>query len=86
MVSFADTTHNHYGTIYKASNWKLNGEVAPDYWYIDKDKYVCHKKTLWNHAKKMSMSESEYCVKHGYSKILGNKKFRFIFNLNKNWR
>lgn len=53
LVSFADMTHNHSGTVYKASNWKLDGEVAPDYWYADDRGYICHKKTLWNKAKKM---------------------------------
>jgi len=81
LVSFADTTHNHLGTIYKASNWKLDGEVPPDYWYADDRGYICHKKTLWNHAKKMSMTESEYCEKYNYVKVWGKEKFRYVFDL-----
>lgn len=81
LVSFTDTTFNHTGIVYKASNWKLDGELAPDYWYVDKDGYVCHKKTLWDKSKKMGMSESEYQVKYGYNKIYGKKKFRFVYNI-----
>lgn len=81
LVSFADTTHNHNGTVYKASNWKLDGIVKPDYWYADNEGYICHKKTLWNHAKKMSMTEGEYCEKYNYVKVWGDKKFRYVFDL-----
>ena len=81
LVSFTDTTFNHIGTVYKASNWKFDGEVNPDYWYIDIDGYVCHKKTLWDKAKKMSMTENEYQTKYNYKKVYGKKKFRFIYKL-----
>ena len=81
LISFADTTYNHLGTIYKASNWILDGEVAPDYWYADNKGYVCHKKTLWYKASKNVMSESEYCSKFNYSKVWGDKKFRYIYKL-----
>jgi len=81
LVSFADTTHNHLGIIYKACNWTKDGEVTPDYWYSDNLGYVCHKKTLWNHAKKMQMTESEYCRRFNYIKVWGNKKHRFIYDL-----
>ena len=81
LISFADSTHNHQGVIYKASNWRLDGEVPPDYWYADNRGYICHKKTLWNHAKKMSMTESVYCEKFGYVKVWGKGKFRYVFDL-----
>jgi hypothetical protein len=81
LVSFADSTYNHSGIIYKASNWKLDGEVESSYWYADDKGYICHKKTLWNHAKKMSMTESEYCNKYNYMKVFGEKKFRYKYDL-----
>lgn len=81
LISFADTTHNHFGTIYKASNWILDGEVTPDYWYADDRGYICHKKTLWNKAKKNNMTETEYCIKHNYQKVHGEKKLRFKYLL-----
>jgi hypothetical protein len=82
LVSFADLTYNHSGTIYKASNWIPDGEVQPDYWYADDKGYICHKKTLWNHAKKMNMTENEYCEKYGYHKVYGDKKYRYRMEIN----
>lgn len=81
LISFADTTYNHDGTIYKASNWKNDGVVPPSYWYVDKDGYVMHKKTLWDHAKKMSITENEYAEKYNYTKIAGKEKIRYVYNL-----
>jgi len=81
LVSFADSTYNHIGTIYKASNWKFDGIVEPDYWYVDKDGYICHKKTLWDKSKEMRMTENEYCAKYGYLKVWGGEKFRYVFDL-----
>jgi hypothetical protein len=81
LVSFCDSTYNHIGTIYKASNWTLDGEVPQDYWYVDKEGYVCHKKTLWNKAVSFKLTESQYCEKYGYKKVWGGKKLRFIYPL-----
>lgn len=81
LVSFSDSTYNHSGIIYKASNWKLDGIIPPDYWYADNKGYICHKKTLWNKAKKMCMTESEYCNKFNYIKIWGGSKNRYIYNI-----
>ena len=81
LVSFSDLTYNHSGMIYRASNWRFDGEVNPGYWYADDNGYICHKKTLWDKAKKMSMTESEYCEKYKYVKIHGDKKFRYVFDL-----
>jgi hypothetical protein len=81
LVTFADSSFNHAGTIYKASNWLLDGVVEPDYWYVDHDGYVCHKKTLWNKASEMKMTEIEYSIKYGYNKIWGKGKTRYIYKL-----
>jgi hypothetical protein len=81
LVSFADSTHNHLGTIYKASNWKLDGKVTPDYWYVDQNKYIYHKKTIWDRAQKLGILESEYYKLAGYQKVWGNSKHRFIYRL-----
>lgn len=78
LLTFADATYGHVGTIYKAANWKLDGIIDPDYFYIDNNGYVMHKRTLWGHAKKMNMSESEYCGKYGYIKKYGKEKYRYL--------
>jgi len=78
IISFCDTTAGHNGTVYKASNFKLHHEVKPDYWYVDNDGYVMHKKTLYSKAVKMRMTELEYAEKYNFNKKYGGKKLCFI--------
>jgi len=80
IISYCDTTFNHDGATYKACNFIPSGEVNPDYWYVYPDGWIMHKKTLYNHAVKMHISESDYAEKLGYKKVWGCKKLRFIFN------
>ncbi len=82
LVSFADSTFGHDGTIYRAANWTEIGRTKPSYHYIDSTGWVIHKKTLWDHAKKMGKSESEYAEENGYQKIYGKEKVKFILRLN----
>ena len=78
IVSYCDTTYNHNGAIYRACNFKPDGEVNPDYWYVSNDGWVMHKRTLYGHAVKMAMTELEFANKHNYKKVFGSKKLRFI--------
>ena len=79
LVSFADTTAGHTGTVYKAANWDFDGEVEPDYWYESEDGFVMHKQTLYRRACKLSTKEADYAADNGYSKRWGGKKLRFTF-------
>jgi len=79
VISYCDTTFNHNGATYKACNFRLDGEVKPDYWYVSINGWVMHKKTLYNRARKMSLTESEYATKHNYNKVFGEKKLRFVY-------
>lgn len=79
VVSYCDTTHNHDGAVYKSLNFTMDKEVRPDYWYSNENGWVMHKKTLYNKAVKMNITELEYAEKFGYKKIFGSKKMRFIF-------
>lgn len=81
IVAYSDTTVGHYGTIYKASNFKLLHEVEPDYWYTDKEGFVMHKKTLYGLATRTKMTESEYSSLFGYVKKYGGKKFCYIYGV-----
>ncbi len=81
VVSFCDTTYNHDGALYKACNFVHDGDTSPDYWYVDNDGYVMHKKTLYNRAVKMSMTEKQYANERGYRKVWGRKKLRFVYVL-----
>jgi very-short-patch-repair endonuclease len=80
VITFADETFGHDGTIYKASNWKYDGDVEPTYYYVDSDGNVYHKKTLWNFASKMKMGESDLADQIGAAKIGTSKKHRFIYS------
>ncbi len=80
LVSFADTTYGHFGTIYKAGNWIELHRTNPDYYYISKDGFVVHKKTLYGHARSMKKTEKEYVDEFGYGKILGKEKIKFVLN------
>jgi hypothetical protein len=78
IVSFADSTFGHDGTIYKASNWTEVGKVKPDYVYIDPNGWVMHKKTLYNQAVSVHMTEAAYAESRGYRKIFGKEKTKFL--------
>lgn len=77
LVSFADTTFGHHGTIYSAAGWKMIHTVKPDYHYVSEDGFVLHKKTLYNHARRMGKTESKYANEFRYTKIFGKEKIKF---------
>ncbi len=79
IVSYCDTTFNHDGALYKACNFRLDGTVKPDYWYVSKDGWVMGKKKLYSKAVQMKMKEREYADIYGYSRIYGDEKLRFLF-------
>lgn len=79
LYSYADTTVGHSGVIYKAAGWRHHHTVPADYWYMDQDGYVMHKKTLYNRAINLKMSESEFASKFEYQKIHGGVKECFIY-------
>lgn len=81
LVSFADSTFGHDGTIYKAANWTRHSAVKPSYHYVDRTGWVLHKKTLWDHAKRMGKTERSYAEEHGYQKIYGKEKEKFVLRL-----
>jgi len=82
IISYCDTTYNHDGALYKACNFILDKKVKPDYWYVNNDGWVMHKKTLYNHAVKMKMKERDYATEYGYHKVWGKEKLRFVFERN----
>lgn len=79
VVSYADTTFNHTGALYKSCNFKLDKVVDPDYWYVAPDGWVMHKKTLYNQAISMRMTESTYAELHDYVKVWGKEKLRYVY-------
>jgi len=80
VIAYCDTAFNHNGSIYKASNFKHDATIAADYWYSCTNGWVMHKKTLYNRAKNLSMTESEYADTFGYHKTWGKPKNRFKYD------
>lgn len=74
IISYADTTFNHDGTMYKASNFELIGQTNCDYWYVGSNGEYLNKHTLYNRARKMKITEREYADRIGYKKIKGLHK------------
>lgn len=81
LISFADSTYNHIGTIYKASGWELNGVIKGDYWYVTPSRSILHKRTVWGRAKKEGITEEEYGTKRKLAKVWGHEKYRYINRL-----
>lgn len=80
LVSFADSTVGHDGSIYLAGNWKYDGDTSPSYHYV-KGNETLHKKTLFNRAVAVGMKEKEYVLANGYVKVLHKPKKRFLLSL-----
>jgi hypothetical protein len=78
IVSFSDSTYGHSGGVYKAAGFVVDGIVPADYYYLSiNGKY--HKKTIWDKAAKMKMTESDYAAKHNLLKVMGGEKIRWVF-------
>ena len=80
IISYCDTTFNHDGAVYKALNFVEDSKIKPDYWYVDPDGWVLHKKSLYNKAKKMSLKERQYAEKFNYKRVYGKSKIKFVYN------
>lgn len=78
LVSYADETYGHSGGLYRAAGWQEDGDVAPDYWYMDEGGFVTGKQALYRHASRMKMAEAEFAEANGLAKVFGRRKLRFI--------
>ena len=83
IISYCDTTHNHTGAVYKAANFKLDREIKADYWYAASNGDAIHKKTVYNRAKKLGITEREYSEQNLLKKEFGYKKYRFSYTRSK---
>ena len=80
LVSFADQTEGHIGTVYQAASWLYCGQTGRKYHYI-KDGQRVNKRVVWDLSKKEGLKEKECADKHGYKKIPELPKFRYVFPL-----
>ena len=70
LITFADEMMNHSGAIYRATNWKYDGETTPYYAWIDRD-----GKLISKYSTKSRTSEF---MDAKYTRIGPFKKHRFI--------
>jgi DNA-binding CsgD family transcriptional regulator len=66
----------HLGTIYKAANFRMMGSSRPSYNYDG-----IHKKTIYERAKSLGLSEHEYADLFNLNRITESSKTKFIYNL-----
>lgn len=82
LVSYADQTEGHDGTVYKASSWKYVGKTAKKYHYI-KDGKRYNKRIPWDLAKKEGITEKQCADKYGYIKVMEEPKLKYVKPLRK---
>jgi very-short-patch-repair endonuclease len=78
VVSFSDPNVGDIGTIYAASNWQSMANTGPSYHYLDsKNGHMIHKKTVWDLANDTHMTESDFAIQAGLSKVeeIGKKQW-----------
>jgi hypothetical protein len=82
ILSFSDPNVGDIGTIYKASNWAQMSNTSKSYHYVDaKTSKIIHKKTVWDSAKGAHMTESDFAVKIGLSKVEELSKYVWVKKL-----
>ena len=69
---------------YNDDEYKKSQQTKSNNYWVSKKKpktpnHVMHKKTLWDHASKMKLSEAEYAIQFGFIKIAGKEKFKYHF-------
>lgn len=79
VISYADSTFNHNGTVYRACNFVMDHVVRPDYWYVTEDGWIMHKKTLYGQAVGLGLTEAGFSAKYGYEKVFGKEKYRYVY-------
>jgi len=79
LVSFADPTYGHTGTIYKATNWEMKGKTNPSYHYMDHLGVPVNKKRIYDFAQKLRMKEAEYVELHGLQKFSELPKIKYVY-------
>lgn len=81
IISYADTTEGHTGSIYKACNFELLGETKENYHYEDTEGTRIHKRQVWDRSRYSNISEKEQAALENLKVVKEAKKFKFIYKL-----
>lgn len=86
LISYSDTTYNHLGGMYRASNWLEFGVTYPNYRYREEDGTIVSRGKIARLAKQKGLTENQYAVTHDYKLVLEKFKNRFLYPVNKKLR
>lgn len=82
VISFADETYGHKGTIYRAANWKEVGKSSPEK-KIEWKGFRYHRRALWQHTRPQQMADIKAALESGEAKwvqTLGKRVFTYDLN------
>ena len=82
LVTYADQTEGHDGTVYKANSWIYVGKTGKKYHYV-KDGKRYNKRIPWDLSRKEGITEKECADKYGYVIIKEEPKLKYIKSLRK---
>lgn len=92
IVSFADSSHQHKGYVYQATNFFYCGMTSCAKLLVDKDGFEFHPRLLGMYRKRhpeyTGLDKEELCNILGYVWKEGGRKHRYVYLLNKrdrNW-
>ena len=80
IVSYADTSMNHHGYIYQATNWIYTGLTAKRTERYDPDNPNKHSKTVTEAMNYLDLAIRERPQKHRYIYFNGSKSFKKKMN------
>jgi len=78
LVTYADQTEGHDGTVYMAGSWEPVGLTAKKYHYIDMNGVRQNKRLCWDKSRLFGMSEQEMAIHLGLKKVMEEPKVKFI--------
>lgn len=78
LVTYADQTEGHDGTVYLAGSWEPVGLTAKKYHYIDKDGLRLNKRIPWDYSRKHGITEQEAADAMVLIKVPEEPKIKFI--------
>lgn len=85
LVTYADQTEGHDGTVYKANSWICVGETKKKYHYIRiPDGMRFNKRIPWDYAKRYGITELEASVILELVKVKEEPKLKYVKPLRKN--
>ncbi len=78
IVAFADPQHGHFGTVYSAAGFKMEGKTNAEWHTVDKEGTIRHRRFAFRHARRNKQDISESRKILGLSRIQTEPKYRWV--------